>query len=123
MRWRCDPISQSAGEPAAHARQRPQAVTQASATASPTRGARTPGPTASTMPGALVPEHQRQVVGPDALHHVQIGPADARCGDAHAHLAGVRLVELDLLDAQRGAGFPEHSGARSASAQHRQRAL
>ena len=55
MRWRCDPISHRAGEPEAHARQRPHAVTHASATASPTRGASTPGPTASTMPAPSCP--------------------------------------------------------------------
>ena len=55
MRWRCDPISQSAGEPEAHQRQRPQAVTHASATASSTFGASTPGPTASTTPAPSWP--------------------------------------------------------------------
>ena len=70
---------------------------------------------------ALVAEHHRQVVRPDAVHDVQIGAADARGGDAHAHLAGLRLGELDLLDAQRRAASPTALRPSSACAQHRRK--
>ena len=110
MRWRCEPISHRAGEPAAHARQRPQAVTHASATASPTLRREHAGADGLDDARALVAEHHRQVVGPHAVHDVQVGAADAGSGDAHAHLARLRLAELDLLDAQRSARLPQHRG-------------
>ena len=116
MRWRCEPISHSAGEPAAQARQRPHAVTHASATASPTLRRQHARADGLDDARALVAEHHRQVVRPDAVHDVQIGAAHARGGDAHAHLAGLRLGELDLLDAQRRAGLPQHSGPRQHAA-------
>ena len=61
---------------------------------------------------ALVAEHHRQVVRPGAVHDVEVGAADAGGGDAHAHLARLRLAELDLLDAQRSAGLPQDRGPR-----------
>ena len=121
MRWRCEPISHSAGEPDG-----------ARATATAGRHPRERDGIADARrqhagadgvddPRALVAEHHRQVVRPHAVHDVEIGAADARGGDAHAHLARLRLAQLDLLDAQRSAATPTARRLSSACAQHRQR--
>ena len=119
MRCRCEPISHSAGAPDAHARQRPQAghPRERDGIADARREhARADGVDDAR---ALVAEHHRQVVRPDAVDDVEIGAADARGGDAHAHLAGLRLGQLDLLDAQRRAAIPTARRLSSACAQHR----
>ena len=41
-------------------------------------------------------------------HVVVVAVADARGGDAHAHLARARVVELEILDAQRLARLVQH---------------
>ena len=71
----------------------------------------TPSPTRSTMPGALVPEHRRRVAGRvGARGGVHVGVADAARLEADEHLAGLRLGEVDLGDAQRLAELLEHGG-------------
>ena len=49
----------------------------------------------------LVPEHHRQRPRPRAVDDREIGMADTRRLDPHQQLARLRLVELDLLDAER----------------------
>ena len=61
---------------------------------------------------ALVAEHARRVAGRvGAGGGVQVGVADAAGDEAHEHLAGLRLREVDLLDDQRLAEFLEDCGA------------
>ena len=54
-----------------------------------------PVPSASTQPGRLVAERERQVgvehAGVELVDHVQVGVADARRPDPHEHLAGAGL--------------------------------
>ncbi len=42
--------------------------------------------------------HERRRDAPVAAAHVQVGVADAGRGDAHAHLAGPGIIELDVGD-------------------------
>src|SRR5262249_26816763 len=52
--------------------------------------------------GALVAEDARRIAGRiDAGGGVQVGVTDAARGQAHEHLAGARLGEIDLLDYER----------------------
>ena len=120
MRWRCEPISHSAGEPEAHARQRPQAVTHDERDRIADARREHAGADGVDDARALVAEHHRQVVRPDAVHDVEIRAADAGGGDAHAHLAGLRLGRA--RPPRRSAGRPPPTALRrgSASAQHRQ---
>ena len=60
---------------------------------------------------ALVPEHRRRVarrVG--ARGRVEVGVADAAGLEAHEHLAGLRLGQVDLRDVQRLAELLQHGG-------------
>ena len=61
---------------------------------------------------ALVPEHARRVAGRvGAGGGVEVGVADAAGDEAHEHLAGLRLLEVELLDDERLAEFLEDGGA------------
>jgi hypothetical protein len=57
--------------------------------------------------GPFVAEHHRRRPLPLALDDVQVGAADADRGHADEHLAGPRLVELDLADLERPPLLPE----------------
>src|SRR5262249_49237230 len=48
-------------------------------------------------PGPLVAEDGRRRPDPFALHRVQVGSADADRGHTDEHLAGPRLVEVELV--------------------------
>ena len=68
-------------------------------------------------------EHHRRRPLPLALHHVQVGAADADGRHPHEHLARARLVELDLVHLERPSLLVEdgragdHSSAAFTSAQ------
>src|SRR5262249_16899110 len=51
--------------------------------------------------GGFVAQHARAGARIEAFHVVQVAVADAGKGGADQHLVGRRLVELDLLDAER----------------------
>jgi hypothetical protein len=62
--------------------------------------------------GALVPEHARRVAGRvGAGGGVQVGVADAAGDEADEHLAGLRLLQVDVLDDEWLAEFLENGGA------------
>ena len=61
--------------------------------------------------GALVAEHDRRLARPLPVADVQVGVADPRRGDADADLAGARLLEQEVLDAEGVARTVEHGGA------------
>ena len=62
--------------------------------------------------GALVPEHRRPApVAEVAVGEADVGVAHARRRDPHQHLARVRRVEGQRLDAQRRARLVQHGGA------------
>ena len=81
----------SHARPDAHCTQRRQGANQDSTTLSPTATSRTSGPIASTTPGALVTEHERQRDRPVAVERVQVGVADAAGGQPHADLVADRV--------------------------------
>jgi hypothetical protein len=61
---------------------------------------------------ALVPEHGRRVAGwVGAGRRVEVGMPDAAGGEAHEHLARVRVGEIDFLDC-RGAPAASRTAAR-----------
>ena len=62
--------------------------------------------------GALVPEHGRRVAGRiGARGGVEIGVADAAGDEAHEHLAGARLGQLDLAHDERLPELLEDGGS------------
>ena len=61
--------------------------------------------------GALVTEHGRGVAGRiGARRGVEIGVADAAGDEAHQHLSGARLGQLELPDRERSPELLEHRG-------------
>src|SRR4030095_3164655 len=53
-------------------------------------------------PGALVPEHGgKQALGIASRERVRVRGADARGGEPHEHLAGLRPGEVELFDHER----------------------
>ncbi len=62
-------------------------------------------------PGALVAQHDRRRPLPLAAHRVQVGAADADRGHAHDHVAGPRLLEIELDDLEGPADPAEDPGA------------
>ena len=82
------------------------------------RDERDAGPDPLDDARALVPEHARRVAGRvGARRRVQVGVADAARGEAHEHLAGLRLGQVDVLDDERLAELLEHRGAGSSRPQ------
>src|SRR5207244_6543592 len=62
--------------------------------------------------GALVSEHHRPATLAElAVSKPHVGVADAGRRDAHEHLARLRRIELDLLDAHRPSGLAQHDGS------------
>ena len=68
------------------------------------------GPDPLHHPGRLVAEDHGKRHRPLALHHVVVGVADPRRGDAYQHLPVPRLVEIEGLDDQRRVGFVKNGG-------------
>src|SRR5262249_16567504 len=62
--------------------------------------------------GALVAEHHRPRTLPLALHHVQVGAADADRDNADEHLVRPGLAQVDLAHLERPAGGVEESRIR-----------
>ena len=62
---------------------------------------RHPGADGLYDPRALVPEHAGQGEGERALLRHRVGVADARGDDSDQHIAGQRLVQLQLLHGER----------------------
>ena len=61
--------------------------------------------------GALVAEHGGQGHRVPLVAHDEIGVADARGGDAHEHLVGAEIAELELLQRERRARALGHCGS------------
>ena len=82
----------------------------------------TPGPTSTTLAGALVAADDRELL---EAHHlgdlgvedhvagdeVLVGVAQAGGGQLDLDLAGLRVVELDVLDAPLGVRLPQDGGS------------
>ena len=60
--------------------------------------------------GALVPQHDGKLGRVDPLGDVEVGVADTARRHPHEHLAGLRRVELELLDDERLAERPQDGG-------------
>ena len=97
------------GSPRLQARQSPQTARQLRTTKSPGSSPVTSGPTASTTPGGLVAQQEREVVVDPALAVVQVGVADPAGLDLHHRLARPRVghVDRDQLD-RRALGLRDH---------------
>ena len=92
-------LKQYQGRPRRHARHSPHTARQLRTTKSPGATPVTSGPTASTMPGGLVTEQEREVVVDPALAVVQVGVADTARLHADERLAGTGVGDDDRLDA------------------------
>ena len=98
----------SHARPDAHCTQRRQGANHDSTTLSPTATSRTSGPIASTTPGALVAEHERQRDRPVAVERVQVGVADAARGQPHPDLVADRVRRASRsARAQRADAFED----------------
>ena len=70
------------------------------------------GPDGLHHAGALVPEHERAIerVAPEPVDDVQVAVTDARGHRPHEDLAAPRLVDVDVLDRERGVHLAEDRG-------------
>ena len=69
-----------------------------------------PGADLLDQAGGLVAEHRRQLSAPGPVDVVDVAVADAAGADVDADLAGLRRVDLDVLDAQRRTELVADSG-------------
>ena len=119
--WRSAPLAfaaaagvQSAGRPEEHSPQRPQLGTNARTTWSPARTSRDAGADLLDDARRLVAERHRERADARAVHHGEVGVADAPRLDADEQLPGARREQLDLLELQRarvGVGAAVGDGA------------
>ena len=95
--------------PAPHAGQKPHGMMNAETTGVPTAGPVTPGPSAATCRRSRVPSPQASETPPRPSSRAgRCGRR--RSGDLDQDLAGVRLGNRNLFDAQVGIGRLEHCG-------------
>ena len=86
------------GRPRRHDRHSPHTARQFRITKSPGATSATSGPTASTTPGRLVAEQEREVVVDAALAVVEVGVAHAARLHLHERLTGAGIGDDDRLD-------------------------
>ena len=99
-------LKQYQGRPRLQARHCPQTARQLRITKSPGATSVTPSPTASTMPGRLVPEQVGEVVADPAHLVVQVGVADAAGLHPHQRLARARVRHQYLGHHRTGSPLP-----------------
>ena len=103
-------LSHRSSRPAPHGAQKPHGMMNAEATRVPTAGPATPGPSAATVPEISCPMTAGVGNATSAFITCRSVWQTPQACTLHEDLAGPRLGDGNLLDAQPAGGALEHGG-------------